>query len=271
MPKPDLSAIFTRRNRGILLDVVVFLISLILMRTVTRLSLAFVAQAETDSFAKLAIGLFFAGLWGLQPLGPLLKRWSFHQRDKSFELYKTKLAGCLIPWFMFVYLAMMMMIAGAAASMITEVFFEKGPTAEGVSVSAFLAGFGLSIVNTVIIYRYFSTPKKKPRWTFLMTPQAEWLGDVCLFLNVICLQILWNCLTASAIFWELLTGTPLGKKGSFTDILGRFIIIGALALLVYIPPRIFFLVQDRQRRITWLTMLLANLPLIIRAAFAAHR
>ena len=82
MPNIDLSAIFNRRNRGLWLDALVFLVSLILMRTVTRLSLDFVTQAETDSFAKLAIGLFFAGLFFLQPLGPLLKRWSFHDRDK---------------------------------------------------------------------------------------------------------------------------------------------------------------------------------------------
>lgn len=271
MPKIDLSAIFNRRNRGLWLDVLVFLVSLILMRTVTRLSLDFVAQAETDSFAKLAIGLFFAGLFFLQPLGPLLKRWSFHDRDKGFDLSKTKLAGCLLPWFMFVYLVMMMLIVGAASSMITESVFARGPAAEGAAVSGFLVGFALSILNTIIIYRYFSIPKKKPRWPFLASAQAESLGDLCMFLNVILLQILWNCVTASAFFWELLTSTPLGKAGSFTDILGRFVIIAVLALLVYIPPRIFYLVQDRQRKVAWLTMLLANLPLIVRAVFAAHR
>lgn len=252
-----------------MLDAVVFLVNLILMRTVTKLSLDFVAQAETDWFAKLAIGFFFAGLLFLQPLGPLLKRWSFHQRDKSFDLYKTETAGCVLPWFMFVYLVMMMLIAGAAATLIMEAVFEKGSTAASFGVFGFLAGFGLSIVNTLVIYRYFSTPKKKPRWRFLITPQAEVLGDVCMFLNVIGLQILWNCITASAFFWELLTTTPLGKAGSFTDIVGRFIVIAVLALLVYIPPRIFYLVQDKQRKITWLTMVLANLPLIIRAVFAA--
>jgi hypothetical protein len=270
MPKVDFSALLNLRNRGILLDVVVFLINLILMRTVTRLSLAFVAQSETDWFARLAIGFFFAGLLFLQPLGPLLKRWSFHRLDKSFELSQTTLAGCLLPWFMFVYLAMMMMIAGAAATLITEAIFAKGSVAETVSVFGFLAGFALAIVNTIVIYRYFSPPKKMPRWRFLIGPQAEALGDVLMFLNVISLQLLWNCLTASAFFWELLISTPLGKAGSFTDILGRFIIIGALALLVYIPPRIFYLVQDKQRKITWLTIVLANLPLIVRATFASH-
>ena len=104
-----------------------------------------------------------------------------------------------------------------------------------------------------------------------MSPQSAALGDTCMFLNVICLQIVWNSLIASAFFREeMLTGNPLGKPGSFTDILGRFILIGLLALLVYIPARIFYLVEDQRLKRTWVTMLLANLPLIVRAFFASH-
>jgi hypothetical protein len=67
---------------------------------------------------------------------------------------------------------------------------------------------------------------KEPRWRFLTTPQSALLGDVLMFLNVICLQVLWNSLTASSLFWELLTTTPLGKPGSITDIPGRLTLIG---------------------------------------------
>jgi hypothetical protein len=65
--------------------------------------------------------------------------------------------------------------------------------------------------------------------------------------------------------------TPLGRPGSFTDILGRFIVIGTLALLVYFPGRIFYLVEDRRRKVAWVTMLLANLPILLRAVFSAPR
>ena len=92
-----------------------------------------------------------------------------------------------------------------------------------------------------------------------------------MFLNVICLQILWNCLTAATSFWQHMISTPLGNPGSFTDILGRFIVIGTLALLVYFPARIFYLAEDKNRKITWLTMLLANSPLILRAIVASRR
>lgn len=265
--KMDSRAIFSQRNRGILLDIVVFVINLVLMHILTMLSMNLVRQAEEDVFAKTAIGLFFAGVFFLQPLGPILKRWSFHQR---FKFDTNSVAGCLLSWFMFCYLIMMLLLSGTATIILSEVVFERGSTMSEVGTLFVLGGAVLSIVHTVFIYRYFLRPKKEPRWKFLTTPQSALLGDLLMFLNVICLQVLWNSLTASASFWESLTGTPLGKPGSFTDLLGRFIIIGSLALLVYFPGRIFYLVEDRRRKITWLTMLLANLPLIVRAVFASR-
>jgi len=266
--KIDFKRIFAVRNRGILLDIVVFCVNLVLMGILTRLSMSLVRQADEDASAKLLIGLFFAGLFFLQPLGPILKRWSFHQTSR-FDSNST--GGCLLFWFMFCYIVMMLVISGTAVIILTEAIFEQGSaTAANVGPALVMVGFVLSIVNVVFIYRYFWRPKKEPRWKFLTTPQAALLGDLFMFLNVICLQLLWNCLTSAPSFWELMTSTPLGKPGSFTDILGRFILIGSLALLVYFPGRIFYLVEDKRRKITWLTMLLANLPLIVRAVFASH-
>ena len=265
LQKFDLSWILAPRNRGVLLDVVVFLASVLLLRVVTILSLNLVHRAEEDVLAKLAVGFFFAGLLFLQPLGPTLKRWSVHQRA-AFTAGSS--AGCLLFWFMFVYLAMMLMISGAAGILISEVIFDQDSVGSEIGTLVLLGGFVWSIVSIVIIYRYFLPPKKKPRWTFLTSPRAEQLGDVCMFLNVICLQILWGGLTASASFRDVVTSTPLGRSGSFTDVLGRLIVISALAALVYFPGRIFYLVEDRHLKLTSLIMLLANLPLILGIVFA---
>ncbi|MDQ2936994.1 MAG: hypothetical protein M3R67_05740 [Acidobacteriota bacterium] len=264
----NFKTIFEPRNRGILLDIVVLVINLVLMSIITRLTLKLAHEAEQDRLARIAIGLFFAGVFFLQPCGPILKRWSFHQR---FKFDTDSSAGCLLFWFMWFYIIMMLLLSGTATIILTEVFFERGSPASEIGPALILGGLALSIVNVVFIYRFFLRPKKKPRWKFLATPQAALVGDVLMFLNVICLQILWNSLTASKSFWEHLTSTPLGKPGSFTDILGRFIVIGFLALLVYFPARIFYLVEDKNRKITWLTMLLANMPLILRAVFASPR
>ncbi len=270
MQKLDARAIFAVRNRGILLDVTVFLVSLVLMQIIARLSLNLVRQAEEDVWAKLEIGMFFAGLFFLQPLGPILKRWSFHQRQKSFDLNERETAGCLLFWYMFFYIVMMILISGAAIILITEALAAKEWLMLDIGPAAIIGGFLFSLVSAVFIFRYFLKPKKKPHWKFLTSPRAELLGDTCMFLNVICLQILWNCLTASESFRACLISTPLGKPGSVTDILGRFIIVGVLALLVYLPARIFYLVETKYLKFTWLTMLLANMPLIVRVAFASR-
>ncbi|MGB9180508.1 MAG: hypothetical protein WCB68_14845 [Pyrinomonadaceae bacterium] len=263
MQKINFRVILAPRNRGILLDVAIFLVSLVLMRAVTMLSMNLVRQAEEDVSAKVALGLFFAGLLLLQPLGPILKRWSFHQRTKFST---DSIAGCLVFCYMFFYIVIMMLISLMASLNFLEAF--RDSSLEGISIIVLLVGIVLSFVNAVIIFRYFLKPKKEPRWKFLTTPQAEWLGDLCMFLNVICFQILWSSYIASAIFWELLNTNVHGKPPDFFfGIFLRFFAVAIIALLIYFPPRIFYLVIDRHRKIIWLTMLLANLPLILGVVF----
>ena len=251
------STIFAPNNRGIVLDLVVFAFNLFLVRALVVLANDVLHAAVEDVRAKLAIGLFFAILVFIQPLGPALRRWSFHQRH-AFSTDSG--AGCVLFWFMFVYLVMMFGLCTAAAVFLGTIF----STGEGVGVAFALAGFVWSVISVVNVYRYFVTPKKPPRWSYLTTPAAEHLGDACIYLNVICLQILWAGITASAWFTELVTRTPLGRPGSASDFLGRLVVTAAFALLLYLPGRIFYLVEDRHRRLTYATMLLANLPLILR-------
>jgi hypothetical protein len=255
------SKMLAPKNRGIVLDLVVFLVGLVLVRALGIPASNLVHAAGEDVHAKLAIGLFFAALVIVQPLGPVLKRWSFHQRN-TFSTDSG--AGCLLFWFMFVYLAMMLALCGTAAVILGGVF----STSADVSVGFALVGFVWSIISVGFVYRYFVPPKGTPRWTFLTTPAAEHLGDAFIYLNVIGFQILWGSVTASGPFREIVTGTPLGRPGSFTDILGRLAVTAACAVLLYLPARIFYLAEDKHRALTWATMLLANLPLILRIAFA---
>ncbi len=252
-------------NRGIVLDLVVFGVNLVLARVLVSFAWNVVHAAHReDVLAKFAIAFFFAGLVLVQPVGPLLKRWSFHQRSR-FDTDSG--AGCLLFWFMFVYFVLMMVITATAVVLFGEIFF-NGSGGEGVAILVTLAGFAWSITSVVVVYRYFVRPKEPPRWKFLTTRTAEHLGDACMYLNVIGLQILWGTVVASALFREAVTGSPLGRPGSFTDIVGRFFVIAVLAALVYFPGRIFYLAEDKHRALTWATMLLANLPLIVWVAFA---
>jgi hypothetical protein len=254
------------KYRGIVFDLAVFLVSLVVGRALVTLAHGVVQAAAREGVqAKVAVGLFFAILVLIQPLGPILKRWSFHQRA-TFNTESG--AGCLVFWFMFVYLAVMCGLCTTAIIVLGEAFSHGGGANENVSVGLLLAGFVWSIMSVVFVYRYFVTPKKQPRWTFLTTPAAEHLGDAFIFLNAIGFQILWGSVTTSGLFREAVTRTPLGTPGSVTDVLGRLTAIAASAVMLYLPARIFYLAEDKHLALTGTTVLLANLPLILRIAFA---
>ena len=115
-------------------------------------------------------------------------------------------------------------------------------------------GLICTIVQTFLIYRYFSAPKKPPSSEFLRKPESEALGDVCIFVNMILFQVIWNTLTFAGF----------GRPSGIGEFLGRLFILCFLAMLIYFPPRMFYLVEDINRGRTWATMLLANSPVIIR-------
>jgi hypothetical protein len=64
--------------------------------------------------------------------------------------------------------------------------------------------------------------------------------------------------------WNLLTFSPLPHPSGVGEFVGRLFFLCFIALLIYFPPRMFYLAEDVHRRSTWLTMLLANSPVIIR-------
>jgi hypothetical protein len=255
------------RYRGIVFDLTVFAVSLIVGRALVALAHGVVqAAAREDVHAKVAVGLFFALLVLIQPLGPILKRWRFHQRA-AFDIESG--AGCLVFWFMFVYLAMMFGLCTTAVIVLGDAFSHGDAGAnENVAMALLFAGMAWSILSVGFVYRYFVTPKKRPRWTFLTTPAAEHLGDAFIFLNAIGFQILWGSVTASGLFREAVTRTPLGTPGSVTDVLGRLAVIAICAVVLYLPARIFYLAEDKHLALTGATVVLANLPLILRVAFA---
>ena len=71
-------------NRGMHLDVIVFLLNLILMNLLTSYYLEQVRLAtEGDPLAKFVLGLSFLGMLILPASGAVLKRWHFHQRMRA--------------------------------------------------------------------------------------------------------------------------------------------------------------------------------------------
>lgn len=258
--------IFERRNRGLLLDVAVFLFQLILIRLLTNLSLGFVSQAGENALAKTTIALFLIGLFILQPLGPILKRWSFHQHFKSFATEENGLTSFLLSIYKFFYIGAMAIMIYLAYWYFVEAFPKFG--SDNIEKLVVAGALVLPVISAAVIFTYFEKPGKPPRWKFLMTPRAEVLGDLCMFLNVICFQLLFSVYVSSPHFWNVLHKiSRQASAQSFEGLSGRLYLAGIAALLAYLPPRIFYLVIDQRRRITWLMMLVANLPLILAIAF----
>ena len=253
-----LANLFAKTNRGLLLDVFVFVVNVFLMRLLTRQFIDLFSHVSAEEpTAKLALGLTFLAMWILPAAGAVLKRWHFHQRLKAqgitAESEETTLAGCLFnPLF---YFCLNLVITSAVVASLGDfVFGRRALDTAGVFIPLIFGGLILTIVQTYLIYRYFSAPKKPPQLKFLLSPQSEMLGDVCLFLNMILFQV----------FWNMLTFAPLGHPSSLLEFAGRLFFLSFIALLIYFPPRMFYLAEDINRRRTWLTMLLANSPVIIR-------
>jgi hypothetical protein len=126
-------------------------------------------------------------------------------------------------------------------------------------VSFILGAIVVSLVQTFFVYRYFSPPKKTSG-AFLRDPRAAFLGDACIYLNMILFQVLWN----------IVGFVPVGRVTDFGVFAGRLFFLCFAALLVYFPPRVFYLAEDGRRPRTWLTMLLANSPVILRVLLGVN-
>jgi hypothetical protein len=254
--------LLAKENRGLLLDLVVFVLNLFLMQHLTAYAFDILSYAnEDDPLAKFFLLAACVAMWALPAAGAVLKRWHFHQRLKAsgrkYE-FGENLSGCLFnPIFYFCLNLVLVsaIIAGGGQFLFGNKLMEGG----AIFVPTILLGLIATIVQTYVIYSYFSAPKKPPRYEFLRRPESEILGDVCIFLNMIMFQVIWNSLAFA----------DLGRPSGPTEFFGRLFFLCFVALLIYFPPRMFYLAEDIARPRTWLTMLLANSPVIVRVLIGA--
>jgi hypothetical protein len=254
-----LKKLFEHANRGILLDVIVFLVNAVLFTILSRQLANLIHQANTDTLAQVAVALFCIALAFLQPIGAILKRRRAHLRKP--ELNHVPLGCVFLPAY---FLTQLLFLIGASAQIVGLLTSKAGTgrsldyfgLGSGLFTLLFLGIPALAIANTFIFYFYFQPPTHKPRLEFLETPQAESLGDVCLFLNMIGYQAFWGLLMADL-------------PHDYPTISGRLSMFAFAAVLIYFPPRLFYLAEDGKRPMVWLTMLLANSPVLLRILFMA--
>ena len=256
---PIIKKLLAHANRGILLDVVVFVVNLILMTILSRLLANLIQQANTDLVAQVAMVLFCLGLVFLQPIGAILKRRRAHLRRPDLD--HVPLGRLFLPAY---FLAQLMFLIAAGGNLV-EIVFGKGNGNESkdyfglppwLFTALFLGIPALAIANTFIVYFYFQPPKREPLIKSLVSPRTELLGDAFLFLNMIGYQAFWGL---------LMTDLP----NDYSGIVSRLSMFAFSALLIYFPPRLFYLAEDGHRPVVWLTMLLANSPVILRILFVS--
>jgi hypothetical protein len=256
--------LFDKTNRGLLLDIVVFILNLFLMQWLTSYVVELFSYADAGApLARFSLSLACVAMWVLPATGAVLKRWHFHQRlkaeGKSVATDST-LGGCLFnPIF---YFCLNLVLISAILTGLGEFLFGNRLLRNGaIFVPLVFAGLICTILQTFLIYRYFSVPKKPPRYEFLRRPESETLGDIFIFVNMILFQVAWNMLTLA----------ELGRPSGPAEFFGRLFFLCFIALLIYFPPRMFYLAEDINRRTTWLTMLLANSPVIVRILLGTNQ
>jgi hypothetical protein len=246
-------------NRGMLLDVIVFIVNVILMTFLSRFLADLIFQARTDVVAQAAMVVFCLGLVFLQPTGALLKRRHAHLRRPDLD--HVPLGRLFLPAY---FLAQLLFLIAGAGNLV-ELVLGKNYGGESrnyfglppwLFTTLFLGVPALAIANTLIVYFYFQRPTHQPLFQALATPQSELIGDAFLFLNMIGYQAFWGLLMADL-------------TNDYSSIIGRLFMFAFSAALIYFPPRLFYLAEDGKRPVVWLTMLLANLPVILRIIFVS--
>jgi hypothetical protein len=256
--------IFAEENRGLLLDLVVFVLNVFLMRWLTSYFIALVQLVSAEErLAQFTISGMCLAMWVLPVAGAVLKRWHFHSRlkkERKTVEWDSNLAGCFFnPIF---YFCLNLVLVSAIIAGVGDFLFGRRLLNNGaIFIPLVFAGLICTIAQTILIYRYFSPPKKPPRHPFLRHRDSELLGDVCIFVNMILFQVIWNTLTFA----------PLGRPSGVGEFLGRFFILCFLAMLIYFPPRLLYLAEDINRSRTWVTMFLANLPVIVRVLIGTRQ
>lgn len=243
----EFKKIFEPKNRVILLDVVVFFVNVILMTVLARLFAGVTQDAMTNVESKSALIVFFLGICLLSPVGAILKRRGAHKRNP--ELSAAAVGWLWLPYFLsqlmfwifagVMYVELQEQISGDTSAS-TRLFL---PLFIGIPLAAFF--------NTLVFFFYFLKPKHEPVFKFLQWPQAESLGDTFLFVNLIGYQVLWL---------HLMSELVKDHKGLFD----RLFTLAFTAVFIYIPPRLFYLIENRERPRVWWMMLLSNSPVILR-------
>jgi hypothetical protein len=261
MKNIDPTAVVAGRNRGIVLDVVVFIINLFLMSDVSGRLNDFIGVGRDRPNDARAMGIMatYCALACLLPAsGAFLKYISGSQKHTPHFYRKTWAKQ----FFSMMTIILIVQILVQAVFLIAEYNYQRRllafmPDATGLSLllTVIMVVSVLFILANPVFVRLNFTKNRRHYLSGFVRDVVEFLGDSCLFINMILFQIFWG------IFMADLTQ-------DWGGILERVLALALTSLLLYFPPRLIYLAEDGHRGIAWVTMIMANIPIIIRVIIA---
>lgn len=256
----DPTIVVSGRNRGIVLDCIVFCVNLFLMSDLsTRLNDEIgIGPGRANDAQALGIMAGYCLLACTLPAtGAFLKYISGSQKHTPHFYRKTwgkQFNSMMIIVLIFQFLSQVVFfIAGYVYQTKLYAIMQGGGLSLALKILIPLSILFI-IANPILVRMNFV----KNRLTLLSgftRGLVEFIADICLFANMILFQIFWG------IFMADLTQ-------DWGGILERVLALAITSLLLYFPPRFIYLAEDGHRPIAWLTMLLANTPIIIRIIIA---
>lgn len=261
MKNIDPTLVVSGRNRGIVLDVIVFVVNLILMSDAsTRINdWIGIGRGRPNDAGAMGIMAAYCALACLLPAtGAFLKYVSGSQKHTPHFYRKT--------WgkqfFSMMTIILILQFLSQAVFFIAEYNYQGKllalmPDASTLSLflKVLLPVCVIFILINPIMVRVNFTKNRRHYLTGFVRGTVEFFGDTALFLNMILFQVFWG------IFMADLTQ-------DWGGVLERVLALAITSLLLYFPPRLMYLADDGHRGIAWVTMLLANIPIIIRIIIA---
>ena len=249
--------IFARINRGVILDAVVLIVNTLLMTVLSgRLKMLFDARMDKQPEAEVVTFLYVFAITVLPACAGILK-FIAGNRFKPID-YEIAGGGIFPP-------ALKILLVGQfilQAIFIFTLFETRQDLLEQSGGNWVVAKLFLTLamiaIFAVVLYPIFTYSHffvDTTGWgTSRVRFAAEVAGDLLIFVNVILYQAFWGL---------LMTDLP----NDIHNIAGRIFQFLFSAALIYIPPRIYYLADDGGRWITWVMIVLANLPVLIRILF----
>src|ERR1041385_8814683 len=157
--------IFAKHNRGLLRDVVVFILNVFLMRWLTGYFLDLFALANKDEkLAQFTLSTMCLAMWILPAAGAVLKRWHFHhrlQKEGRKVEWDSNIGGCLFnPIFYFCLNLVLLsaILTGLGQFLFGRRLFENG----AIFVPSIFLGLIFTFLGKDLFYSDFSAHRKPP-------------------------------------------------------------------------------------------------------------